>query len=262
MFFFSFFLKTKCTISYNKTIASEFSDRVMNLNKYEDRNLSVRIKQMSKENRVTINFIKREIDQLKRAFDTNQDRIDLIRKQRQMIYEENLRKLLESKNKTNDMDIMNIYDTSKNLAAFYNLSAKKQPQPEKSQQQQVLIKRNPSRLSARNKYLLNSKSRICHSSYSKSSGISEIRLANSSSTVKQRGLQENFKPKHIDLNYDDNESIISTSDLQTEDFYEKNVFVKVGERKIDGKIKNVLNRKSASAPVQSKRKINLVAIKQ
>ena len=219
--------------------------------------MSEKIKQITKENKITVNSIKREIDILKRAFESNKDRIEFIRKQKQIIHDENLRRLIELNKTKMDMAIMNVYNTSKNLSAFYNLSSIKNPiQPQQNPQQQnghlLLVKRSPSRLSARNRYLINTKARICHSSYSKTSKTpttttplkKETRSVNSRlSAISHLPMSRGFDEDNdlIDELFDDKESLL---ELKLDD-----------EEKIQKEHAKAFRpiRQSASAPVNSKR---------
>lgn len=173
-------------------IASEYSDRIINLNKIEQRNLEVRIKQITKETNTTLLLLKRDIEHVKHEFETNRDRIELLRKQRQVLYEENLRRLLEKNMITqHDMDVLHVHNTSRNLAAFYNFTAKKQEPAEKSNK--PLIRREPSRLSARNRSILqsSSKTRTIHSSYTKSNTpkeVTNVRLVNTGGTIRRTAV--------------------------------------------------------------------------
>ena len=246
----------------------------MGLNKIQERNLAERIKQITKENRITMTSIKREIEILKRAFETNKDRLELMRKQKQSIHDENLRRLIELNKSKMDMAIMNVYNTSKNLSAFYNLAAIKTPvQPQqKTQQPQnnnlLLVKRSPSRLSARNRYLINTKARICHSSYSKTTSPSiKIDRSTASSGVSTQNQHLSFTrylpTSVLDYHGDDDahsvdglfDDIESLYDEKLNDNIRSKANSKKNEIKKENKISFVPIRQSASAPVNSKRNI-------
>ena len=225
------------------------------MNKVEERNLAEKIKQITKENRITVNSIKREIDVLKRAFDSNKDRIEFIKRQKQIIHDENLRRLIELNKTKMDMAIMNVYNTSKNLSAFYNLSAIKNPvQTQQIPQQQqhqnghlMLVKRSPSRLSARNRYLISTKARICHSAYSKTSktDIKHSSVNTTLSPISNLPIPKVFDDDTdlIDGLFDDKESLC---ELKLDNEQIQKELVKISNRPI---------RHAASAPVNSSRRI-------
>jgi hypothetical protein len=223
------------------------------LNKVEERNLAEKIKQITKENRITVNSIKREIDVLKRAFDSNKDRIEFIKRQRQIIHDENLRRLIELNKTKMDMAIMNVYNTSKNLSAFYNLSAIKNPVqtqqiPQQQQQQQnghlMLVKRSPSRLSARNRYLINTKARICHSAYTKTD-TKRSSVNSTLSPISNFPISKVFDDDTdlIDGLFDDKESLC---ELKLDNEQIQKELVKISNRPV---------RHATSAPVNSSRRI-------
>ena len=217
----------------------------MSQNKHEERNLAIRLQQINKEKRTAVTSIKREIKIMKHAFETNKDRIELLRKQKQILHDENLRRLIELNRSKMDMAIMNVYNTSKNLSAFYNLSALKhsvQPQQQQSQQSlqhNSLIKRSPSRLSARNKYLISLKARICHSSYAPSNVSSKMEQQ---STAKSKLYIVDDLNSNVDgglIGDDDNMSLFSVS------------------KGLSLRKSSVNIRQSASAPVNHKRSFKL-----
>lgn len=89
----------------------------MNLNKIEDRNLEIRHKQLNREQTIVINRLEHNIESTKQELDKNKLAREIIQRNKEKMYADNLKALLGT---TQEINIGQFY-SAKKFSAFYNL---------------------------------------------------------------------------------------------------------------------------------------------
>ncbi len=164
-------------------MASEYSDHVINMNKLEDRTLQLHIKQIAKEERTSVNILKREIDLLRHECDKTQEKLEQMRKQeRQKQYEASIRHIIPEPKE--NMDLLGVYNTSKYLSSFYSLSMK--PTRVAAAAQRHGTARQPS---IRTRIVASAQARGNHYSYDNKPSVPIRRMSN-----RQSLITSEFKP--------------------------------------------------------------------